>query len=453
MFLLCENQKQTIINYAVKFDGLITRGQEGKISKIIQSYNNTGQSPHDSQPLIDFFFIWIGQIKPCALEYIDIWQEALGQNGKITIYFDSHFFLFNHYASQFKSTPNTNTTSIEKIIQSQNKLKNEIDNLVNIGHSFDQAFIIANNRQAPTSELNLEQELAQTKEYFSKLNAQYNLLDIRTDLGLFFDDFFYKIYFLELTLRANGAAAADILRLLILYRRGGVYVDVDTLPSLVPVYGPITSTANCNIQNVVRSAYFIQRRRQLKNINSPDVIEISEYEDYLNQIDERIVAHIKFCASQLNHCCLPTPLIKTHKNLITMAALETPYEYNNNLLASVQKSKSVMIILREIKKRYNFIFKHGFDKKQGHKTQPEGYLSRLNNYRYDTLNEKDNVTLFLTGPILILEVMLGIAYEVLPLDKSIRSLALSYALRLNCISFACTSHTSYTPEHIKSSWM
>ena len=108
------------------------------------------------------------------------------------------------------------------------------------------------------------------------------MIDIRDNLDVFFDCFFYDIYYLELTLRANAAAAADILRLLILHKQGGVYIDVDTLPSLISIYGPLSSLANYNIQNIVRSEYFIKRRRELKNLDIDKDLNILEYEQYLN---------------------------------------------------------------------------------------------------------------------------------------------------------------------------
>jgi hypothetical protein len=452
---LCDNQKITIANFAKKFDKLISTGKENEIENIITKYNTAHHvSPPGSHILSDFFFIWIGCIKPEALEYIDVWKETVGKAGSITIYYDSQFMLFNFYTDKFKLLYTvTDETPIEKIIELQDHFKSIIDDYVGYGCSFDEAFILATKKISPSESLNLERELTLAREYVFRLSINYSMIDIRDNLDVFFDCFFYDIYYLELTLRANAAAAADILRLLILHKQGGVYIDVDTLPSLISIYGPLSSLANYNIQNIVRSEYFIKRRRELKNLDIDKDLNILEYEQYLNAMHAEILLHIKNRSSQINNTSLPFPKIIVQENLITLAALETQYEYNNNILAATKNSKLVMIILREIRRRYKYIFKNGFDVKPAGGAPNYHYLYRLSNYRYDAMNTKDNVTLFLTGPILILEVMLGVAYEILSLDKSISSLALSYALRLNCISVACGEHTCYTPEHMKSSWM
>ncbi|OAD97845.1 TcdA/TcdB catalytic glycosyltransferase domain-containing protein [Pantoea sp. OXWO6B1] len=44
---------------------------------------------------------------------------------------------------------------------------------------------------------------------------------------------FLKIYMFEVFFRKNLAAASDIFRMLLLYSRGGIYVDTDTLPGLI----------------------------------------------------------------------------------------------------------------------------------------------------------------------------------------------------------------------------
>jgi len=449
------DQKLIVARFAKKFDALILAEKEHKIAIIIRKYNSKYDfQPTNFQALNDYFFIWIGSIKLVALEYIDIWREAIGINGRVTIYYDSHFLLFNFYTSTFKLLYGvTNETPMERIIEWQTTFKNTMDDWVRVGHSFDEALILATHQRAPSVSSKLQRSLTQARQHISVLKTKYSFIDIRDDTSVFFDPFFYDIYYLELTLRGNAAAAADILRLLILYQHGGVYIDVDTLPSLIAIYGPLSERADYNIQNLVRSEYFLRRRRQLKNRDASSNADLSLHERYLNEQDASIVPHIIDRASQWNGPALPAPKIGAHKDLISLAALETFYEYNNNLLAATKNARLVMIILREIRRRYKFIFKNKFDLGPNDNIPQSHYLYRLSNYRYDTMDAKDNVTLFLTGPILILEVILGVAYEILSLKKSISPLAISYALRLNCISVACCEQTSYTPEHAKSSWM
>jgi hypothetical protein len=452
MGLVCNDQKKLVADLAKDIDLLIASDNEPEVEDIICKYNDKSDyAPAGGEVLNALFFIWIGCIKPSALEYIDVWQASMGEGGKVDIYFDGHFLLFNCYANKFRFIYGvTKNTPIDTVVEWQNHFNSEIDQCVAAGYSFDEAFIQVVNQRSPAEARSLERELASARQYISRLSVSYNLVDIRDHLEVFFDEFFYETYWLELTLRANAAAAADILRLLILYQRGGVYIDVDTLPSLMPVYGPLSDRVNCNVQNVVRAEYFLRQQRSGGVDDKHSAVFL--YERYLDEKNKQLLPHIRQCAEQWGRRPLPFPRFMVHENLIAMAALDTLYEYNNNVLVAVKKSKLVKIILREIKRRYQVIFNNGFDVKPGAYAQGEELLSRLANYRFDAMNSKENVTLVLTGPILILEVVLGVAYEILSLDKSISPLAISYALRLNCIAVACTEHTCYTPEHMRSTW-
>jgi mannosyltransferase OCH1-like enzyme len=62
------------------------------------------------------------------------------------------------------------------------------------------------------------------------------LRDVCDHAATIMDDEFRHYYFREIALRANLAAASDILRLHVIYQFGGVYVDCDTLPSLDHVF-------------------------------------------------------------------------------------------------------------------------------------------------------------------------------------------------------------------------
>ncbi len=454
MKIMCENSKHVIASHAIKFDRLIVAGNECEVEWIVRDFNcNNDAFAAKGQALTEVFFIWIGCIKPEALEYIDIWQAAVAESGTVRIYYDSHFLLFNCYAKKFtKLYGVTEDTPKERIIEWQDDFKRKVDAFVRCGDSFDQAFIHATRALSRSAAWALENELILARESVAALKQDYALVDIRNEIDVFYERFFYDAYYRELTLRANAAAAADILRMLILYKHGGVFIDVDTLPSLLAVYGPVSDLANCNIQNVVRSEYYLRRLREIKNSGADKNSDMSVYECYLDERDPRLLAHIKRCSSLWDGRPLSFEKVAVHDDLLSIAALETLCEYNNNILAAVKKSRLVKVILREIKRRYTFISRNGLDTKPNDSIQTSHYLYRLSNYRYDAMDDKDNVTLCLTGPILVLEVMLGVAYEILSLDKSVSALALSYALRLNCISVAFSAHTCYTPEHMKSSW-
>lgn len=449
---MCEHSRHVVASHAIQFDQWIMAGNEGDIEESITNFNKDCRVSN-GHAVVDVFFIWIGCLKPAALEYIDVWKAAVGETGEVRIYYDSHFLLFNCYAKKINELYGiTEDTSIARIIEWQDDFKKKIDAFICGGDSFDHAFIQATRKLSRSAAWELEDELVWARASVAALKHDYALVDVRNEMDVFYERFFYDAYYQELTLRANAAAAADILRLLILYKHGGIFIDVDTLPSLLAVYGPLSDFVNCNIQNIVRSEYYLRRLRQLKKTGDERNSDVSVYEHYLAERDGQLLHRIKQCASAWDGRPLPFYGVMVHDDLLAMAALETLYEYNNNILAAVKNSRLVRIVLREIKRRYMFIVKHGMDAKPSASIPTSHSLYRLSNYRCDAMNEKENVTLFLTGPILVLEVVLGVAYEVLALDKSVSALALSYALRLNCISVAFVGHTCYTPEHMKSSW-
>jgi len=448
-------QKRVVSKFALDFDKLINLGKENKIDEIINNYNSNPKLDN-SVTVNNIFFIWIGSINSRALEYIDIWNYSF-KSGDITIYYDSQYLLFNSYSYLFERIYRiTDITSIADIIKYQSDFKKNIDVKIASGLSFDEAIIFEAEKFSSECATKLKSKLILSRIKLSLIGKKYNLIDVSNSTDIFFDSFLYKMYVQELTLRANAAAAADILRLLILYSKGGMYVDVDTLPSLTSIYGTIASAENANIVNIVRSEYYLRKWRDYNGLDCKRNLDVSRLEECLNTEDPNIMSGILKSISSLRDTTdltLPIPVINVHKDLISVAAFERLYEYNNNVLIAAKGSKLIRIIIKEIKLRYRFIINHGYDIGSNNQVSKEHHLYRLSRYRYDALDGEDNVTLFLTGPSLILEVLLGAAYEVLSLDKEISPLALSYSLRLKCVAIAFTDHTCYTPEHVMSSWM
>lgn len=240
MKIMCEKSKHVIASHAIEFDRLIVAGNECEVERAVWDFNrNNDAVVAKGQALAEVFFIWIGGIKPVALEYIDIWQVAVAESGTVRIYYDGHFLLFNCYARKFTELYGvTEDTPKERIIEWQDDFKRKVDAFVRCGDSFDQAFIQATRTLSRSDAWEMEKELVLARESISVLKHDYAFVDIRNEMDVFYDRFFYDVYYRELTLRANAAAAADILRMLILYKHGGVFIDVDTLPSLLAVYGP-----------------------------------------------------------------------------------------------------------------------------------------------------------------------------------------------------------------------
>jgi len=140
------------------------------------------------------FFIWIGCIKDEALEYIDIWMEVIGNVGKVEIYYDSHFLLFNHYSAKFKKIFDiSDEESVDRIVECQSCFKAEIDDFIHRGCTFDEAFILRVKKFSLQLALSLETELTLARERISRLKERYNFIDVRDNASVFFDAFFNEI--------------------------------------------------------------------------------------------------------------------------------------------------------------------------------------------------------------------------------------------------------------------
>lgn len=450
-------QKRVIRSFALKFHELIAQDRENEIKRIIDSYNKKKYIDANNVTTVNnYFFIWIGTLSANSIDYIDIWRGNINDSDRIDVYYDSQFLLFNHYTTIFKIIYNINkSTSSYEILKSQDDIYVTMTRLLSLGFSFDDALLaIIKNSNKIYCNLKIQLKLARLKIHI--LKRTYNFVDISRIEDVFYSKFLQEMYYKELLLRGNAASAVDILRLCLLYKYGGIYVDVDTLPSLVPVYGDIDSTKfNPHIVNIVRSEYYLRRWREIKKLNRNKSIKLSPFENYLQKIDCKCIQKIKnkVCGATLDELSIPCPTVKVHRDLILLASFERYDEFNNNILAAYKKSKLIRIILKEISRRYKYIIKNSFDEADKFKNVSNEYLSRLSNYRYDTFDNKDNVTLFLTGPTLILEVVIGCAYEILKLPKYVSPLAISYTLGINCVSVAFCEHTNYTPEHVSSSWM
>ncbi|MGL0944942.1 hypothetical protein ACSTDY_22160 [Vibrio vulnificus] len=109
----------------------------------------------------------------------------------------------------------------------------------------------------------------------------------------------------------------------------------------------------------------------------------------------------------------------------------------------------------EMKKRYDYIFDNKFDSSNTTESFSGNneYYNRLKDYRLDTLGNNNYVTLIASGPILLLEVILGMSYKVLNLEYDVSQVGVSLALQLPHIGIGYLDQTMYTHEHIKSSWM
>src|SRR6185437_12733806 len=128
---------------------------------------------------------------------------------------------------------------------------------------------------------------------------------------------------------------------------------------------------------------------------------------------------------------------------------------NNNIVIANAQSKAVKIVLLEMRHRYRYLERMGAVEIASAEELPldNSYKGRLLNYRFDALDDRPNVTVILTGPGLILEVVMGLGYSLLRLDDQVAPISLSYALYSRKIGIAFMEQTFHTYDHSQSTWM
>ncbi|WP_191963767.1 TcdA/TcdB catalytic glycosyltransferase domain-containing protein [Photobacterium damselae] len=436
-------------------DNCSNKNNEKLIIKIINSLNR--KSMINQKDLIEIeriFFIWIGAINSKSIEYIEIWKDCYKNRYTIDLYIDGEFLLFNHLKMVFNRLYNiTSKTPIDMIVAYQNELYQELYMYSSLGYTFDKALIIIADRVG----INLRLSLKLVKLKILAIKKQINVIDIRTINNIFYSDFLAKMYYNELTLRYNAACASDILRLSLLYHYGGMYVDVDTLPTHFPVYSKIDVSnmpVNENMLDIIKSEYLLRQIRKRNGYSIKKNICLDHIEATIGNAP--LIRRLKLCAKTNANAVYQQDRVFVHPDIMRMATINRYYEVNNNVLIANRSSRSVRIVLREMTKRYKYLACNNLIfSTESNRTKSNNYLCRLDGYRLDSLanNITTEVTLLLTGPCLIQEVLLGLCFEVCNLSKSLSPHSVSYIFRLERSFLGFANQINYTPEHIRSSWL
>nr|WP_279630713.1 TcdA/TcdB catalytic glycosyltransferase domain-containing protein [Vibrio ouci] len=308
----------------------------------------------------------------------------------------------------------------------------------------------------------LSLELAKSRETYAHYLEQGICRDIHSIDGLmnFKGKDLTKYYFYELILRNNLASASDILRLMILYKIGGTYLDFDTLPCIEHCFRNTNEhhkkQVDFNLVDIVKAEMVLSRVRSLH------VLDFNQRDDRLSNIlsgcvgiDSTLTNSLFRDVDELDDRAIFKPLEDQYvfKHGLKLSKSKRGLgEYNNNALVAHAGSKTVSIIIRQMLKRYAYIEKMGaiFSGDIVSKGDDE-YWSRLIDYRNDALCSMRNVTLFLTGPSLILETILSLSYELLDIDD-VSSFTVSTLMQIPALGMSFTEQTQFTSEHMRSTW-
>lgn len=400
-------------------------------------------------------FVWIGDITRANLEYMNIWKET-NPDKEIYLWVDDSSYIFNFFhevISEFVSSQQT-VTKQELEIEIKNKAYEYISN--GLKSNIDLSTLV----MSFLTENKINDKHSESFDY-NRLPLLKGI-QYRDINDLFTSDFheLKKFYYYELILRGNFASASDIVRLIIIYQYGGFYLDMDTLPETDYVFEKL----NCylNEKNMAESDFtFSLKTKLILNklglINPKEITEKESYGSvvYLSEIDFDKIIHLahedlyEFSIEKI----LPLGKIYVHKNLFSLGSLKNlKGAYFNSFIASHAKSKGLNIIIRTMKKRYKFIEKNNCIFMPFRGSKNTCYLTRILTWRTELYTRDYVVTSALTGPGLLVECLLGIAYHLLDLSPSLNPSSLAVELQNEKYGIALFQHNLYTPDGNDSSW-
>ncbi|WP_347114794.1 TcdA/TcdB catalytic glycosyltransferase domain-containing protein [Leclercia sp. S52] len=400
-------------------------------------------------------FIWIGDINHLNHNYINLWAETNidkdinlwcdDSTGNCALLHDAirHYVQVNVSHDQFEAEKNIRNSTFYFIF---NKLK--------------EGFLFGDSVIDFLRENNIPYNKNQRESMFP--NFQNANVKYKSISNIFTGGFsgFMKYYYYELILRGNLASASDIARLVIIYRYGGVYIDVDVLPNTHSVFKKFNNF-------MAREKYIesdnISLFKTISLLNKMSLIDFGQDKilDHAQGIaglewqqDDRIYSLIESDVAAFHiEDILPLGKIYVYKNLLSLGTdKRLKGIYLNCFIASHPQSKVVKIVLRTMAKRYAFLENNNsiFDFYTG--KNDYCYLARLLPWRSELITKDYCVTSILTGPGLIVEVLLGLAYSLFKIDDAVSPSYISELMQDDRLGIAFSNLNLDTPEALRSTW-
>ena len=202
-----------------------------------------------------FHFIWLGgPLGNMQKEYIKIWA-TINPDYEFNVWYDSkNMFTYETQKSmkeyielslfQYKNSNNYEKIFADKFIELQDQLFNYYDTELKKNNSFTKDSIrvdfidkvLYKKPSEKIAESKYKENLSKMDNDIIMLQSEHSNIkfkNVNTDIENWKLKEFYDH---ELDLRGNFAASSDILRLILIARYGGVYADVDLLPTMSPIY-------------------------------------------------------------------------------------------------------------------------------------------------------------------------------------------------------------------------
>lgn len=398
-------------------------------------------------------FVWIGDLHDLDVTYINIWKATnrhiqfhLWYHREISLCMQFHHFL-RSYVIQ-----NSSDNWEDALIAIQNEAFDFIYPRIDLNHDFND-LVIDFLRMKNLSIFD-----------FGTIPDVYPFSSIGDIIYMSVNElfegeflFFKKIYYYEVILRGNLACASDVVRLIALYKHGGIYLDVDTLPFIDHIF----SSTNFLIKDMhlqfgefidAAKAHAFLDKIASREINGTNYLQ-SLYKVQNQNIDSIASAIFKDVENVTLADIPPLSTIYCYPDFIALSSLKyLPSVYFSNVICSHPGSRLIRILLRVIKKRYLYLLKRNAVFVCFRTTYDEDYLGRLLPYRYESLIKSSTVTLSLTGPGVIFEVLLGLGYQLFKIDEAHSPDFLARLIQNDSFGIAFFEHTLYTPSGLISTW-
>lgn len=266
-----------------------------------------------------------------------------------------------------------------------------------------------------------------------------------------------KIYYYELILRGNLASASDIIRLLILFRFGGVYLDIDTLPDISGIFlktrqveitlGLENDERTCLAKSAAFMAWFKGCNDVIVHAEKylPDNTSLSE--NNLESLKESIIEDLRIADDS---SLTPLGKIKIYPDYILIGSVDfLPGIFFNNFLCAYPGSRLVRIILKTIYRHYTFLENNNAIFARGNILVPGQYCEILQGYRRRFDSFSDPITRWLTGPGAIIDTLTSLIYRLIPEAKVIPSEELGVLLQREEYNLTIKKQTLDTPMGLK----
>lgn len=423
------------------------------ISKLNEYYEKTAISI----PKVIHFTWFGGPLGEIQKDYIKIWAK-LNPEYTINIWYDSDNlytyesnkkikeYLNNILVSE-KNKPNYSNIFSEKYINIQNDLFEKLIQNNKEELSYDKLRLNYIEKmlynKSDISYIEIDKNIAKITKDAEELHAEYKnifLKDIKENKNSWQ---LQKIYTQEMFLRGNFAAASDSARLEILGEFGGIYMDVDILPSLKPLNDFYDNNIHGEFKNfflshskritllffetVLNNNRNLIPSRQLSNRFLTGFDEIIEFSSLDDSSKIKLKQKMKEALNNLNNIKEIHEIFNKLSDIKVRKSEYKKSEYTNNFIAThkIENDNDFLLKLKnEIFNNYKKInkiesnnpnFTYEYDKKYILQSDAKNYIrsrnyitsyfdSNILQYRQDSIFPT-RFTIYTSGPAVYAKLM------------------------------------------------